>query len=154
VATEVTAVLLCETRCVQVLQVCYTVHMLSRFLNCFKTVLVVEDDPALQKVLTTKLQKKGYKTVTASSGREVLIVVAQTCPAGIILDLMLPGQDGMSILRQLRSPEVDYNKAVVVLTNLRGTAELRTEAESLQAQYFDKAHTPIDTVINALARAV
>lgn len=125
-----------------------------KLLNRFKKILVVEDDPALQKVLTTKLRMKGYRIVTASTGREVLTMVAQERPAGILLDLMLPGQDGMSILRRLRSSEVDYHKPVVVLTNLRGTATLRTEAEALGARYFDKAGTPIDTVVSALVRAL
>lgn len=128
--------------------------MAPAFLNRFKKILVVEDDPALQKVLVTKLQHKGFRVITLDNGREVLNVVAKERFAGIILDLMLPAQDGMSILRRLRSPEVDYRKSVVVLTNLRGTATLRGEAESLDAQYFDKAGTPIDTVINALVQAL
>lgn len=125
-----------------------------KFLRRTKKILVVEDDPALQKVLVTKLQHKGHRAITVDNGREVLSAVAEEQPAGIILDLMLPAQDGMSILRRLRSPEVDYRKPVVVLTNLRGTATLRSEAEGLDAQYFDKAGTPIDTVIDALVRAL
>lgn len=120
-----------------------------KFLNKFKKILVVEDDPALQKALVIKFQNKGFKVITANSGRDVLNIVSKERPAGIILDLMLPAQDGMNILQELRSTEVDYQKPVVILTNLRGSV-LRTDAESLNAQYFEKAATPIDTAVTAL----
>lgn len=122
------------------------------FLNRFKKILVVEDDPALQKALVIKFQNKGFKVLTANSGRDVLTIVTQERPAGIVLDLMLPAQDGMKILQVLRSSEVDYKKPVVILTNLSGNSNLRTEVESLNAQYFNKASTPIDTAINALLK--
>lgn len=120
------------------------------FLNRFKKILVVEDDPSLQKALVTKFQNKGFKVITTNSGRDVLTLVAQEKPSGIILDLILPAQDGMKILHDLRSPEVAYKNAVVILTNLSGNLNLRTEAEGLNAQYFNKAGTPIDTAVNAL----
>jgi DNA-binding response OmpR family regulator len=120
------------------------------FLNRFKKILIAEDDMALQKVLVFKFQSKGFKVVTANSGRDVLTIVAQEKPSAIILDLILPAQDGVKILHELRSPEVDYKKPVVILTNLSGNSALRGEVESLNAQYFNKAGTPIDTAVNAL----
>jgi DNA-binding response OmpR family regulator len=120
-----------------------------KFLNRYRKILVVDDDPALQKALVTKLQNKNYTVISANSGRDVLTLVAEENPAGIILDLMLPGQDGMALLKKIRF-ELDYNKPVVILTNLRGAVALREEAESLNAQYFDKANTPINTAVDAL----
>lgn len=145
--------------------------MTFALLNRMKKILVVEDDPAIRKVLATKLRHKGYKVVTVDNGREVLKTVAAEQPAGIILDLMLPAEDGMSILRTLRSPEVQYQKPVVVLTNLQshdvdydkpvvelagrhGVATPHSEAVRLGAQYFNKADTPINTVVDALAKAL
>lgn len=128
--------------------------MIFSFLNRFKKILIVEDDPALMKALVVKCQHKGFQTITANSGRDVLAIVAEQKPAGILLDLMLPIQDGMQILHSLRGPEVQYTKPVVILTNLRGNTNLRAEAESLGAQYFDKAGTPIDTAVEALVRSI
>ena len=130
----------------------YAVGMAFTFLNRFKKILIVEDDPALLKALVIKCQHKGFQTITANSGRDVLAIVAEQKPAGILLDLMLPTQDGMAILHRLRGNEVQYTRPVVILTNLRGSSDLRAEAEGLHAQYFDKAGTPIDTAVEALVQ--
>jgi len=123
-----------------------------KLLNKFKKVLIVEDDPALLKALVRKVESKGFAVITESSGTPVPLTVVREKPAGILLDLMLPGQDGLKLLAQLRSTEIDYKKPVVILTNLHGRAGLRDEAERLQAVYLDKASTSIGAAVDALVK--
>lgn len=121
-----------------------------KLFNRFKKILIVEDDEALLKALTIKCEKAGFKVVSTMSGKEVLLLVQKENPDGILLDLMLPDRDGMTILETLRGQDMNYTKPVVVLTNLQGRAKLRTEAGELSADYFDKASTPIETAVQAL----
>ncbi len=123
-----------------------------KLLNRFKKILIVEDDPALRAALVEKFSHAGYRTVTCADGAEVAFTVAQEKPDGIVLDLMLPNKDGMSILETLRGPEVGVEAPVVILTNLIGKTTLRKDAEKLNALYFDKSSTDIGEVVATLER--
>lgn len=67
------------------------------------TILVVEDEPKLAAVLMDYLRAVGYQTQWLSDGRDVVPAVKKARPDLILLDLMLPGRDGMDICRELRS---------------------------------------------------
>lgn len=66
-------------------------------------VLIVEDEPKLAALLTDYLQAAGYATDTLADGREVSAAVKATAPDLVLLDLMLPGKDGLEVCRELRS---------------------------------------------------
>ena len=66
------------------------------------TILVVEDAHDLAQVITRELEANGYQVVLASDGRQALTLHASTQPALVILDWMLPGLDGLEVLRRLR----------------------------------------------------
>ena len=67
-----------------------------------RTVLVVEDDDSLQDVLTYNLTKKGYRVLQAFDGDEALELARERKPDVIILDIMLPGLDGLEVCRMVR----------------------------------------------------
>lgn len=69
-------------------------------------VLVVEDDITLQETLAYNLQHQDYQVLTASDGYEALDVARQERPDLILLDLMLPGKDGLEVCRILRQETV------------------------------------------------
>ena len=66
------------------------------------TILIVEDEPRLAQLVADYLSASGYPTRILNHGLDVLPAVRQQPPALIVLDLMLPGQDGLSICRELR----------------------------------------------------
>ncbi len=76
-------------------------------------VLVVDDETSLLETLTYNLQKQGYEVVTAADGLVALDLARQTKPDLIILDLMLPGMDGLEVCRILRG---EMNTPVLMLT--------------------------------------
>lgn len=66
-------------------------------------VLVLEDEPKLARLLLDYLGAAGYATRWLADGREVAAAVAEKMPDLVLLDLMLPGRDGLSICRDLRA---------------------------------------------------
>ena len=68
-----------------------------------KLILVIEDEPRLAELLHDYLQQSGFRTHCIGNGREAVAAVREQAPALVLLDLMLPGKDGMSICREVRS---------------------------------------------------
>ncbi|MEO4040818.1 response regulator transcription factor [Hoeflea sp. CAU 1731] len=66
------------------------------------TILLVEDDPEIRRLVSTMMQHEGYRVEVASDGPKMDVVMQGVQPDLIILDLMLPGEDGLSICRRLR----------------------------------------------------
>jgi DNA-binding response OmpR family regulator len=67
------------------------------------TVLIVDDEPSLRDALTYTLRKEGYRVEVAASGNEAIVAARRTSPDAIVLDIMLPGVDGLQVCRTLRS---------------------------------------------------
>lgn len=78
-----------------------------------KTILIVDDEVQIRRLLEISLSTYGYITVFASNGKEGLVAAATHSPALIILDLGLPDIDGMKLLQKLREW---YTKPVIVLS--------------------------------------
>lgn len=77
------------------------------------TILVVDDEPALIEVVTAYLEPEGYRVVTAADGPSGLKAARRFKPDLIVLDIMLPGMDGLEVLAQLRRESDVY---VILLT--------------------------------------
>lgn len=76
--------------------------------------LVVEDDPAISSMLRRGLTFEGYDVLPAGTGTEALEILRVTTPDLIILDVMLPGMDGLEVCRRIRSAGLDV--PVLMLT--------------------------------------
>ncbi len=77
-------------------------------------VLVVDDEESLVRLITYNLIKDGFDTLQANDGREAWNLIMQEKPDLIILDLMLPGKDGLEICRDLRRENI--NTPIIMLT--------------------------------------
>src|SRR5947209_12135542 len=78
-------------------------------------ILIIEDERALTKVLAYNLEREGYEPVVAHDGQEGLRK-AQTQPTDlVILDLMLPGLNGLDVCRELRAGEQTRDIPIVLL---------------------------------------
>lgn len=67
-----------------------------------KRILLVDDDPVVLKMVEAALDKNGYRSIQASSGEEALEVLEKEDLAAVILDVMLPGIDGLETLKRIR----------------------------------------------------
>ena len=92
------------------------------------TVLLVEDEPRVNKLLRDYLQLQGFRVQTAGSGEEALEALEGCRLLAIVLDLLLPGMDGIAALRQIRSRHPDVP---VIIASQVDDEDKRQEALSL-----------------------
>ena len=71
-------------------------------MTAVQRVLVVDDEPQMQRALTTNLKARGYEVDSAGTGEEALELAARHHPDAVVLDLGLPGIDGIEVVRGLR----------------------------------------------------
>jgi two-component system, OmpR family, phosphate regulon response regulator PhoB len=79
-------------------------------------ILIIEDERGLTEVLTYNLRREGYETIVAHDGQEGLRKAQMQLPDLILLDLMLPGLDGLEVCRQLRAGELTRHVPILMLT--------------------------------------
>ncbi len=76
-------------------------------------VLIVDDDQKLQKLLKEYLENNGFRVMGLPDGSQVLETIRKESPDLVILDIMLPGKDGLEILKEIRK---DFDLPVIMLT--------------------------------------
>ena len=79
-------------------------------------ILVIEDDPDIQQLVTYNLIKAGMNVTCADNGEDALVILDEEHVDGIILDLMLPGKDGLEICRTIRQQKKTNQIPIVMLT--------------------------------------
>ena len=120
-----------------------------------KRLLIVEDDIALLKAIAACLEIENYEVMTARSGRDALIRIAETLPDLIVSDVMMPNGDGYSLIKNLRSnPRTDLIP-VILLTAKDGRANRLNGLRAGVDAYLTKPFEPeelIVTIKNILTR--
>ena len=116
------------------------------------TVLVVDDDPKLLNMLRRTLMYEGLHVLTAANGNEALSEIQSHRPDVVVLDWMMPGLDGIGVMKHLRAAE---DKTLVLMLTARDAVENRVEGlESGADDYLVKPFAPAELVarIHALLR--
>jgi two-component system response regulator MprA len=108
------------------------------------SVLIVDDDPKLLKMLQRTLTYENLSVITAANGLEALPLVQTHQPDMIIVDWMMPKMDGLSFIQRLRDEE---NKTMVLMLTARDAIENRVEGlESGADDYLVKPFAPVELV--------
>jgi DNA-binding response OmpR family regulator len=111
-------------------------------------ILVVDDDPKIVSLVRMYLEREGFRVTTAADGQAALTEVQTTPPRLIVLDLMLPELDGVSVMRQLR----ERSTVPVVMLSARGTGADRVYGISEGADdYLAKPFSPAELVVRVKA---
>lgn len=100
------------------------------------TVLIVEDDPTIARLLEIHLDKEGYSVLRAGRGREALEICRATPPDLIVLDVRLPDISGYEVGMALRAAPDTQNIPIVVLTAFSERASRLTAHNLVKADYF------------------
>ena|SRR5690242_20169358 len=80
------------------------------------SILVVDDDPEIVSMLSTRLGKRGYKISTAEDGHRALEVAKRERPDLVLLDVMMPGKSGWEVARALKQDPVTQDVKIVMVT--------------------------------------
>jgi two-component system, OmpR family, alkaline phosphatase synthesis response regulator PhoP len=106
------------------------------------TVLIIEDDPDIRELLTFSLAKEGWSLCMAADGEEGLAALPAANPDCIVLDIMLPGIDGLEVLRTLKS-NPQRKRLPVIMTTARGEESDVVAGLELGAEdYIVKPYSP------------
>ncbi len=141
-------------RCISVRWFCpkpgLSIHNLFKFViynkpmhDTLKKILVVDDEPQIVKVLKAYLEKGGYQVVTASEGKAALVTFQREKPDFLILDLNLPGLDGLEICKIIRR---DSNVPILMLTARVEEADRLIGLELGADDYVLKPFSPREVV--------
>jgi two-component system KDP operon response regulator KdpE len=87
-------------------------------------VLVVDDEPQLRRALDVNLAARGYDVETAQTGEAAIELAARTAPDLVLLDVGLPGMDGLAVIRRLR----EWSNMPIVIVSVRDGEETKMEA--------------------------
>jgi two-component system response regulator ResD len=117
-----------------------------------KTVLVVDDEATIREVIRRYLEREGFAVREAADGYAALDAIAESLPDLIVLDLMLPGVDGLSLTRQLRTPragterEARQRVPIIMLTARGETSDRIRGLDHGADDYVAKPFSPQELV--------
>src|SRR5947208_9587019 len=112
-------------------------------------VLIVDDDTALAEMLGIVLRGEGFEPFFVADGDKALAAFRETKPDLVLLDLMLPGRDGIDVCRQIRS---ESGVPIVMLTAKTDTVDIVVGLESGADDYVVKPCKPKELVARLRAR--
>ena len=117
-----------------------------------ETILVIEDEKDIQELIQFNLERDGYKVLLADSVKAATKLLARNTPDLVLLDLMLPGENGFDFCRHLRSTDATRNLPVIMVTARDEDADVVAGLEVGADDYITKPFSP--RVLLARVRAV
>lgn len=112
-----------------------------------KKILVVEDDNAISQILLDTLTKEGYVALQARDGIEGFKAVVESQPDLILLDILMPNMDGMTMLKKIREKESSKKIPVIILTNLETLDSLNKALGHGAYDYLVKSDWKLEDVM-------
>jgi DNA-binding response OmpR family regulator len=107
-------------------------------------VLVADDDEDILLLVTTRLQRDGFEVVSASSGDRALALARERKPALAVLDIGMPGLDGLEVLEQIRADEEIRGMLVLLLTAKAQESDVRRGYDAGADAYVRKPFSPAE----------
>ncbi|HKX72410.1 MAG TPA: response regulator [Candidatus Saccharimonadales bacterium] len=113
-----------------------------------KKILVVEDELALSQVLSDRFTEEGFDVQTAADGEEGLQKATTWQPDLVLLDIVMPKMDGMTMLHKLRADPVGKTMPVILLTNLSDTEDVYDAMANGVYDFLVKSHWDLEDLIH------
>jgi DNA-binding response OmpR family regulator len=107
-------------------------------------ILVADDDDDILLLVTTRLRRDGFDVVQASSGDKALELAREKRPRLAVLDIGMPGLDGLEVLEQIRADEELRDMRVLLLTAKAQESDVRRGYETGADAYVKKPFSPAD----------
>jgi len=115
-------------------------------------ILLVDDDANFLELLSRFLQQEGYAVHTAANGWEALLVLDEKRIDLILLDVMMPGMDGITFLKIAQSAQRTLSAAVIVVTALSSQDAIARTRGLAVAEVVPKSITVFDQIITLVKR--
>jgi len=115
-----------------------------------QTLLVVEDEESLRIALHDKLTREGFTVLEANDGAEGLALALDKHPDLILLDIIMPVMDGMTMLGKLREDVWGKNAAVIILTNLNDDERVQESIKHGAFEYLVKTDWKLEDVVTKI----
>jgi two-component system phosphate regulon response regulator PhoB len=116
------------------------------------TILVVEDEPAIQELITLNLEQSGYSPLRANDAEQAIELVRDELPDLVLLDWMLPGMSGIEFARRLRADRRTQDVPIIMLTARAEEHDKLSGLEIGADDYITKPFSPRE--LNARIRAL
>jgi DNA-binding response OmpR family regulator len=123
-------------------------------MNKKNTVLIVEDETDLRGLLKKKLTDENFEVFEAENGKTGLEVSLSKHPDIILLDVIMPVMDGLSMLEELRKNEWGKSAKVIVLSNLNEAEKVSESLEKNIYNYLIKANWEPDDIVKLIKKSL
>jgi two-component system, OmpR family, alkaline phosphatase synthesis response regulator PhoP len=106
------------------------------------TIVVADDSMTILAMTSSRLERAGYDIVTATRGDDALRLVQETRPRLVLLDVEMPGLDGVEVTRQIRADETLAGTFIVLLTSLSEESDVASGIAAGANAYLTKPFSP------------
>ena len=114
------------------------------------TILVVEDEASLRDALVDKFSREGFSMLEAKNGEIGLETALVKHPDMILLDIVMPVMDGITMLKKLREDAWGKTAKVIILTNLNDEAKLADALEQGTYEYLVKSDWKMENIVSTV----
>ena len=124
--------------------------MLNKMDQEKKTILIIEDEPAMLRILTDKMIGSGFQVLQGTNGEEGLQQAVMHRPSLILVDVLMPKMDGIAMMKKLREDNWGKTVPVIVLTNVSPDTDATLQAivTTQPAYYFVKSNTKLEDIVD------
>ena len=117
-----------------------------------KNILLVEDDPDLSSLMEKKLTDEGFTVTAPQTRQQTLDTLATGNPDFVLLDILLPDIDGLTILNEIASKPKTKNLPVIILSNLADQGSFEQAAAVGDYEYLVKAKTDLNDLVKKIKK--
>jgi DNA-binding response OmpR family regulator len=117
-----------------------------------KRILIIEDDAFLLNILKSKLEREGYKAITAEDGQKAAELLKEERPSLILLDIMLPQKSGFEFMEEVAKDPASSKIPIFIISNLGQETDIERGKALGAKEYYVKAKLSIDDLVNEIKK--
>jgi len=117
-----------------------------------KKILIAEDERAMLRALTDTFENEGFNVFGAEDGEKGLKIAFKEHPDVILIDLLMPKMDGISMLKKIREDEWGKDVPVIILTNLSDVDKIAETVENGISHYLVKTEWSLEEIVKKVKK--
>lgn len=117
-----------------------------------KKILIVEDEPAMRDIMNDRLIEEGFEVILATNGAEGLEAALKEHPDLILLDIIMPKMDGITMLKKLREDKWGKSAQIIILSNLSTEGAVADSIKNSVFEYLIKTDWRLSDLIKMVKK--